>query len=439
MVEPAAPRTLLEAIVRQRQLSWQEAADLVVDTARQHEKAAVSMSGRHLGRLARGERSGGLPYPATRRALQHTFGRPIDELLARYVPGDLTGAAGACPSPAPDPRALLAAAARDSLDFASWADAETVSRSALDHLTYELGRIAVDYVHAPLLPLFRDLVSLRDTTKTLLQHGPNPRQSRELFFLAGVTCTLLAHATQNLGDPGSARAQAHAAWSCAEQADHDGLRAWVRGTQALISEWTRRPGEAVQLARSGQEHAAGCESLVRLAALEARALARTGDTRAAVAAVEKARRVRESRGDRCDDLDSFGGVLSFPLVKQTYYAGSTLALAGRHEDAERTALEAIRMYESGPCEDRSYGDEALARVDVGDARLALGDLDGTVAALHPVLQLPAEHRIEQISTGLARTRPTLALPQYARTNVAIELGNQLDAFGVPRSPALSRR
>jgi hypothetical protein len=32
------------------------------------------------------------------------------------------------------------------------------------------------------------------------------------------------------------------------------------------------------------------------------------------------------------------------------------------------------MYESGPIEQRSYGDEALARLDVTTARLALGDL-----------------------------------------------------------------
>lgn len=90
MPEPVEPRTLLEAVVRQRQLSWDEAADLVVKTAKQHEDISLSLSGRHLGRLARGERSGSRPNPATRRALQYAFGLSIAQLLGPYTPGDLS-------------------------------------------------------------------------------------------------------------------------------------------------------------------------------------------------------------------------------------------------------------------------------------------------------------------------------------------------------------
>src|ERR671916_930738 len=89
MAEPGEPRTLLEALVRQRQLSWDEAADLVVKTANNHEDIRISLSGRHLGHLARGERSGNRPNPATRRALQYAFNRPIDELLGPYTLSDL--------------------------------------------------------------------------------------------------------------------------------------------------------------------------------------------------------------------------------------------------------------------------------------------------------------------------------------------------------------
>jgi len=436
---PDGPRTLLEQLVRQREATYEELAEQFNTLAEQlAEKAAISV--RHLQRLASGDRPDARGTPGTRRVLRVMFGYPFDELMG---PPSILPGSGATdqlgPSLTSDPRAMVASAARDSLEFASWADTDQVARVTLDHLTYELSRIAVDYVHAPLLPLFRDLVNLRDTTKSLLQRGPNPRQARELFFLAGVTCTLLAQATQNLGDSGSARAQARSAWSCAEQADHDGLRAWVLGTQALIAEWSRKPDEAVRLAREGHRYATSCESLVRLACIEARAAARAGDARAAGAAVEKARRVRDGRAGHCDDLESFGGLLTFPVVKQTYYAGSTLVLVGRHHDAERSALEAIQMYEIGPADDRSYGDEALARVDVSAARLGVSDLHGAQAALEPVLQLPPDQRIEQISVGLARTRALLAVPQYARARVAVEINVQLDAFGVPRANVLPGR
>lgn len=89
--------------------------------------------------------------------------------------------------------ALTASAARDSLIFASWAETSNVSASTLDHVTYELCRIAINYVHAPLLPLFRDLTRLRTLACELLQNGrQHPGQARELFFLAGTTCLLLA-------------------------------------------------------------------------------------------------------------------------------------------------------------------------------------------------------------------------------------------------------
>jgi hypothetical protein len=53
-----------------------------------------------------------------------------------------------------------------------------------------------------------------------------------------------------------------------------------------------------------------------------------------------------------------------------YYAGSTLTLIGDHDEAERSAMQAITIYERGPVQERSYGDEALARADVAIARIA---------------------------------------------------------------------
>lgn len=121
------------------------------------------------------------------------------------------------------------------------------------------------------------------------------------------------------------------------------------------------------------------------------------------------------------------------------YVYTPLVLMGRHHDAERSALKAIQMYEAGPTDHRSYGDEALARVDVAAARLGLSDLDGVQAALEPVFRLPPERRIKQISAGLARTRALLAVAQYARARVAVEINVQLDTFGVPRANVLPDR
>jgi hypothetical protein len=323
---------------------------------------------------------------------------------------------------------LTAAAARESMAFASWADSSNISASALANLRSELCRIAINYVHAPMLPLFRDLTTLRSHAFELLQNGrQQPTRAQTLFFLAGTSCLLLAHASQNLSDSASAMAQVRAALTCAEQADHNGLRAWTQGTAALIAEWTHQHRRAVEFAQRGQLFAVTADSRVRLAALESRAAARAGDRRLALDALDRAARARDvSASD--DELADFGGLLSFPVAKQHYYAGSTYALLGEPDRAEENALLAIGMYETGPVEQRSYGDEALARVDLTTARLALDDLDGAREALRPVLALPAERRIEQFSVGVGRVRSVLALPRYARASTAREIAQDVDQY-----------
>ncbi|MGH3440250.1 MAG: helix-turn-helix domain-containing protein, partial [Sciscionella sp.] len=293
-----------------------------------------------------------------------------------------------------DPQPTTTEAAAYSLAFAAWAESTNVGSSALEHLTFELTRIAVDYVHAPLLPLFRDLVMLRDNSFSLIRGHQSPRQARELFFLTGTACLLLAQASHNLGDCAAAMAQARTAWTCAEQADHNGLRAWSRGTAALIAEWSNQQRRAVDYATEGQLYATTADSQIRLAATKARAAARIDDRRQAIAALDDACRAREGAAPT-DELEEFGGVLSFPLPKQLYYAGTTYLLLGEADQAQRHALDAIALYESGLATARSYGDESLARLDVTAARVALNDLDGAHEAIRPVLDLPAERRIQQ--------------------------------------------
>lgn len=462
---PRQERTLLEQLIHEREATYEEQVNAFLKLAVQLNEPAT-MSVRHLQRLAAGER-GQRSTPSTRRLLRQLYGYPLDELLgpphptrppsttATAAPSgddvaeiDVDGRATSSPndsprpmstdlvltapreltrSAEPDPPPATADAASTSLEFASWVDANQLSPSIVEHVTYELARIAVDYVSTPALPLLKDLVRVRDTMFGLLRDRPNPRQSRELFFLAGTTCLLLAHATQNLGDPSSAMAQARTALTCAEQADHDALRAWVHGTQALIAEWTRQPARAIQFARAGQAFASTPDSQVRLSAIEARTQARAGNIPAAVVALERAQHFGQ-QPVRSDDLTDFGGLLTFPAAKQRYYAGSTLALIGEHSQAESAALEAIGMYESGPFEQRSYGDEALARVDVASARMAAGDVEGTAAALEPVLALPPEQRIRQLHDGLARVRSGLILPRYGKAHAAVELVGQITDF-----------
>jgi hypothetical protein len=220
--------------------------------------------------------------------------------------------------------------------------------------------------------------------------------------------------------------------TCAELADCDALSAWCMGTEALINDGLARPGAAIDKATEGLRFRACGESHAMVAGVKARALARLGNRPAALAAVAELEAARE-RDDARDDVCGLGGVLSFPPAKQAYYLGSIYGLLEIHGEAERHASAAIRAYETGPPEARSYGDEALARLDVVNARLSAGDVDGGHEALVDVLVLPDPFRIRQLEPAMDRTRKLL-VPWTRRCSVARDLMEAIDSqYGEPRA------
>ncbi|MET7775090.1 helix-turn-helix domain-containing protein [Streptomyces sp. NPDC005388] len=324
--------------------------------------------------------------------------------------------------PSADLHELAALAASQSLQFTEEITKSNVSDVELEELESKIATIATEYVHAPLHPLFNGLLATRDQLFSLLSGHQPPHQTRELFLLAGASCLLLAHASQNLGDQDSAIAQIQTAWALAEQADHNDLRAWVKGTAALIAEWSTHRQTALDYTRQAIRLAPTGETRIRISAIEARAAARIGDRDRAEAALQELQRAREQRTGS-DGLARFGGLLTFPAAKQEYYIGGTYALLGEHHRAETHAAAAIELYESGPKEHRSYGDEALARLDIVTARIAAGEVEGAGEQLQPILDLPANRRIRQLGDAMQGVARLLEHPRLAHSRTARELAD----------------
>lgn len=300
-----------------------------------------------------------------------------------------------------DPRS----AAERSLAFADRAIVTNVADETLDHLRWEVSRLAVAYVHADLDDVFTDLVATRDSLFGLLEGRQRPRHTRDLYFLAGATCLLLAHASQNFGDERAALAQLRCSRTCIDQADHPGLRTWAYGTAALIAEWSSQPGKAIAIASAGLESAADA-GRARLHAIQGRAAARVGDHALARSAAVALQDVIDEPD--AGDLGDLGGLLTFPTPKRHYYLGGTFTLIGIHDLSRAHAVRAVDLYRSGPREARSYGDEALARLDIATACAVDGDIDGAAVALAPVLDLPVNRRIRQLDSAMATTATVLA-------------------------------
>ncbi|MBF6064036.1 helix-turn-helix domain-containing protein [Nocardia terpenica] len=370
-----------------------------------------------VGALSRIEN--GVRKPALR--LVHELDAELD------AGGALVRLATECDASAPDG---ITAAATESLAFADWASDDRAGQLSIDGVHYEIARIAICYVHAPPQPLFTDLMLLRDQVWQSLRCGPTPARARDLMFLGGVAVALLAQLSGNLGGSIAAMQHALAAERLARRAEHLPLLAWVAGTKALIAEWSGNPSRALDFARQGAVTAPAGEQSVRLAALEARCAARLGRFADARAAITRAEREAE-RPAAPDEVTGFGGVLRFPATKAAYYAGTTYRLLGAHADAERWAGQAIAAYASGPSDERSYGDEALARVDVAMARIGRHAVEEAGEILRPVLDLPAEQRIHPVAASMRQVGEHLD----TRSAAARALRDEIAAFRTAEPPA----
>ena len=94
--------------------------------------------------------------------LRGFFGYSFDELIGQ--PRIETASPPIMVPATADTSRIVRAASADSLDFLSWAENDRVAPAVLEHIASELRRIAIEYVHRPMPPLFSDLVDLPDTT-----------------------------------------------------------------------------------------------------------------------------------------------------------------------------------------------------------------------------------------------------------------------------------
>jgi hypothetical protein len=366
------------------------------------------------------------------RVIEAEFGQPVERLLSTEPTEMETLPAERAEDT--DVRAMVSAAAHRSARFGQWADSLAIGDLAFATLWLRLGQLAIDYVYAPMVPVFRELEQLRDEVFELLV-SPDPAQARDLYLLAGTTCGILAHASGNLGQLAAAQIQTCTALVCAKRADQPTLAAWVLGVRALQSEWSGNPASALKFVAEAETHLEREREPgtvpVWLASIEARAHARTGASRApALSALSRAAHRRERVADSIaglNGLDRIGGILCFTEAKQLYYAGTTYRRIGDYTAAAASAQAAIAAYEAGPIEQRSYGDESIARVDLAIARASGGkpDLDGAADALRVIEDQPLGRRLPTLAGPLNDLRAVLLTPEVRDARQAIAMRSSI--------------
>ncbi|MDX2633493.1 hypothetical protein PV381_44265, partial [Streptomyces scabiei] len=149
------PRTTLEFLLREQPRTYDE---VVRDFGRLASELGedVTLSTRHLRRLASGERTN--TTPVMRRVLQAMFGRPLEELLAPWdgvLPAATAGSTGlvlATGRPNAD-KELIEMAARRAKSFALTAGQTDLTTDVLEQVHEDVQRLATDYPQRPLTEL----------------------------------------------------------------------------------------------------------------------------------------------------------------------------------------------------------------------------------------------------------------------------------------------
>ena len=330
------------------------------------------------------------------------------------------------------PEALVIATSRESAAFINKTGHEVIDPTTLEQLQADTSRLAVSYLSAPALATLTETREVRARALRTLQVGCPPDQLKDLYLLIGQLSGVMAYTALDLGYPHEAMTHSRMTWLCGNLAGHNGLRAWVRGTQSLIARFARRFDEAYEFLQAGTEYATEGTAYARLACGEAQCFAHFGDSKSAHAALHRA----DDSLEQMTTPDTLGGLFTFPQAKRFYYAGSSLIwLPGRHDSevAEKEAEEAIRLWQEGRPDERSHPDELLAHVYLATARLQQGEVDGAAIALRPVLDIPPERRISWHRRRLDRVAEILDSDHYRNSSSVQSTKEEIEEFRNPQA------
>ncbi|GAA2626677.1 DNA-binding protein [Actinomadura fulvescens] len=439
MTVRASHKTLLAKLAAERHWTHPDGIACYQQTA-EDMGLATTVTTRQWERWLSGELKT-LPRPVRCRVLERMFNRPVHQLFQPPAAGLGIPAAsrGVDHGGTEVNRDLVAGAAEESTEHVAEVEALTIGPATLEQAHDDVRRLAQRYGTTPPWEVLTHAVVARRRVRELLKRTCRPDQQRELYLLLGELCGLLAVSSFDLGDAAAATQHARAAWGYGEHIGHDGLRAWARGTQALIAYWDGRPQEAVRLAQSGQRYQATGTGRVRVCCIEARAWSHLGNRAAAQDALERADHARQHAGPGEEMHDGLGGEFGFGAARQARCEGTVYVQLGDPQYGDpRTAinrtLHALSLYDGRP----SMKVIPQAHADLAAAHLLDGSFADACDHLEAALDVPVEHRIRGLIERLASVCVILDGDRYRTYRPAQDLRHDIWNFAAaPASPAIT--
>jgi tetratricopeptide (TPR) repeat protein len=326
---------------------------------------------------------------------------------------------------------LIIMAAHESARYGQRHATSNVHPESLEQLADDVRSLSVDFVSEPPVRVVLRARELRNDIFNILDGRQWPQHTRDLYAFAGQICGLLSVASSDFfGRYDAAGTQCRTAWLCADKADWNDLRSWIRSLQSGISFWASRWFEAATLAEQAAECASSAPTATRAAVMSARALAKLGDKDGAEGAVMKSETARQLP----PNADAIG-VIGFPEANRLRCAGTAYLWLGDHRNAQKRLNEALEVYERE--DPGAYAHLAVLRVDLASARVFAGDIAGAAHAIQAVLAAPPERRLAGAARRTHDLRAMLAKPDYRGSQEAQALASEIERFRVDVSAAAS--
>lgn len=419
-------RTLLEQLVRQSRRTVDETCAAFAATAVELGEQ-VTLSARQLARWMGGDV--GQPRPVAQRVASVFWGYTFEELLgppeAVRVHESRIPSVGSAMSPDADTlEAAAQMAAHESSEHAAGITGG-VSTDDIEGVHDLVRRLARSYHTEPPLRMLANARNARNVAYLLLDRTRRPAQTADLYFAAGQACGLLASASFDLAMWDAAEDQARSAHTYADTIGHAGLRAWARGTLALIANWTDRPRRAIHLISVGIDEAPLGAARARLRGIEARAWSEIGRADRVAEAIELADADLAQPGHGEELHDEIGGEFGWGGSRHAACAGTALLSVGDPDRAVERIREALTLLPS----DRFGGLVAeRAQIDLAFAELKAGRLDASQTALDEIWTVPALQRRQALTGRLSQIAGHLTSERWRGEAEAGQLRDQIEAF-----------
>lgn len=270
----------------------------------------------------------------------------------------------------------------------------------LDQIQADIVEVAENARHVPYDVMLPQALRVRsELMRRLKETAYRPDQLRDTLLALGRVSGLLSYLTLDLGQSDTAKVHAAAAFTLGDRANDDHLRAWARGTQSLAFRFDKEFDRAAWAAADGLQYAGESTGTAkaRLLCGLAASIARKGDSERAMQLLQEADTVREQ-----SQPDQLPGLFTFSEAKQTYYHGFSLmwspnpkiltrsTKASDDAIAEWRRLRGVTVSDLPPDSMTGLGDEMLSQIYLATAHARLGNLDESIQAVQPVLDLPMD-------------------------------------------------